>query len=655
MSTLGGSDGGGTEVEALRRRVEELERRNAELRVLVDNLPIGLFSMEDPRSGRLTQLNPAMARTFGYDSVEACEAATAHASYRDPKERDETFARFLSDPRFRETGIARFESVRLRRDGTAFPALITVCATFRDDGQIARFDGAIEDLSERKRAERSFVASEERFRIVFESADIGLALTDMDGKIARANPALCRFVRRAEAELVGTPFDELLAEDDRLEPLVGTRDARRAHTGAERRFQTARGEVVIGYAAVTWLADGEGLPFQAAVVVQDVTQRRRIEDEAARAQKLESLAVVAGGIAHDFNNFLAAILGNISVARTHRGDLAECLTGAHDAAMRARDVTRRLLTFANGGAPVTRPDSLVAVAREAAARCLRGSAVTCVFHEAPALPLVALDHGQMSQVFTNLFANAVDAMPEGGQIEVDASCVDVGEETLPPLAAGRYVRVAVTDHGVGISPDVVERVFDPYFTTKDRGRGLGLATVHSIVKRHGGHVEARCEPARTSFVVHLPATTSGESGEGAGDEPQPLATLQARVLVMDDEPSVREAVARMLRGVGCEVETVAEGDAAIAAWQAARAAGRSFDVAILDLTVREGTGGQETMRRLRDLDPDARAVVSSGYSDSPVMSHHARHGFAGVVAKPFTVAELVATLARVLGTRTAAR
>jgi PAS domain S-box-containing protein len=638
------------ELQLLRRRLELLEERYASLRLLVENLPIGLFSMEDPRSGRFTQVNSAMARAFGFVSPEEMERANAYESYADPKERDETFARFLADPSFRATGIAKFESVRLRRDGTPFPALITVSATFGENGSITRFDGAVEDLSERKRAERCFLTSEERFRIVFETAEIGIALTDMQGGVTRANPALCRFLQRTERELVGERFDDLLVDTGRAGSLVGRpgEAEREPPKSAERCYSTANGDTVVGYTSVSWLSDGDGRPFQAAVVVQDVTLRRKLEDEMNRMQRLESLSLLAGGIAHDFNNFLTAIIGNIGHALKARGDQIECLAAAQDAATRARDVTRQLLTFAVGGAPVKKTASLLAVAREAAAFCLRGTGVASVIRDAPGLSLVEIDEGQMGQVFSNLFINAAEAMPAGGQIEVEADVVDFDAVRSLPLPPGRYVRMSVTDHGAGIPPDVLPRIFDPYFTTKNRGSGLGLATVHSIVKRHGGHIEVRSEPSRGStFTIYLPA--SAAPAPSADVTTRAVAqSLDARVLVMDDEEPVRNVLIRILSGFGCDVHAVPDGDAAVSAWSGALGTGRPFDVAILDLTVRGGLGGEATMRRLHAIDPSAVAIVSSGYCDSHVLSRYADYGFAGVATKPYSIADLVQTLAQVL-------
>jgi CheY-like chemotaxis protein len=289
--------------------------------------------------------------------------------------------------------------------------------------------------------------------------------------------------------------------------------------------------------------------------------------------------------------------------------------------------------------------------REAAAFCLRGTAVACVIREPAAPPVVEIDEGQIGQVFSNLFINAAEAMPAGGQIEVEAEAVDIGASGSLPLPPGRYVRTIVTDHGAGIPPDVLPRIFDPYFTTKSRGSGLGLATVHSIVKRHGGHVEVRSEPLHgSSFTVYLPASAApapcAEAVTGGVAQ-----SLDARVLVMDDEEPLRKVLVQILTGFGCDVHAVPDGDAALAAWSGALRTERPFDVAILDLTVRGGLGGEATMRRLQAIDPSAVAIVSSGYSDGPVLSRYADYGFAGAATKPYTIAELLRTLAQVLAAR----
>ncbi|MCC6528429.1 MAG: PAS domain S-box protein [Polyangiaceae bacterium] len=636
------------ELDRLRARVRDLEARSASLRTLFDNLPIGLFSMEDPARGTIDEANPALARMLGLPSREAVLRLNASATYADPKERQETFARFLADPEFRRTGVCKFETVRLRQDtGRPFPVIITVYATFDAEGRIVRFDCAMEDLTERQRAERSFAASEERFRGLFESAVVGVALTDMNGRFTRANPAFCRMLERPEAELVGRHCDELLAEGEAplLGPTPGPGGALQIAAIARAFAARDRGKVW-GYAAVSWLADAEGRPFQAAVIVQDITAHKRLEDELVRVQKLESLAVLAGGIAHDFNNFLAAILGNVSLALL-RPDQAneEYLVATRDAALRAREVTQQLLTFARGGDPVKQAASLLELAREAAAFCLRGTGIAVDFAASEPAPLAEVDPGQLAQVFHNLFINAREALPGGGRVEVRVDEVEIALGDPRPLHAGHYVRVAVRDGGEGIPAEHLDRIFEPYFTTKQRGSGLGLASVYAIVKRHGGHVEARSEPGvGATFTVYLPATATAapERVEVATDAPS--ARRSGRILAMDDEPAVRQVLHAMLTEAGYEVELVSDGARALGAWQVARALGRPFALVILDLTVREGLGGEATMRRLRELDPGVRAIVSSGYAENPVLATHAAHGFAARVVKPYTYAQLLAAI-----------
>ncbi len=641
------------ELERLRARVRELEARQAQLRSLLDNVPIGLFSMEDAPSGVMTLVNPALARLFGCASVADAVGRQASEFYPDQKERPETFARFLADPGFRATGVAKFETVRRRLDdGALLPILITVCASFDANGRIGRFDGAMEDVTERKRAERTFLASEERFRIMFETAVVGVVLTDAEGRISRVNGAFCAFVRRDERALLGVPLDALLVLSEGEPGLVAralARGATASSVAEEHRFQVEAGAEAWGYGALTWITDADGRPAQGALVVQDVSARKRFEEQLLRVQKLESLAVLAGGVAHDFNNFLAAILGNLSLAR-HRGGAQadECLREAEDAALRARDLTRQLLEFGRGGAPVKRPLQLVALAREVMRFCLRGSSVTGDVVEVAGVPLVEADPGQLEQVLSNLVINARDAMPGGGHLEVRLEPVEIEPDAGLPIAPGSYVRIAVRDEGVGIAAEHLERVFDPYFTTKAQGSGLGLATVFSIVGRHLGHVGVRSERGRgTTFTVHLPARL--EAAPPPDRTPDaPRSPRCGRVLVMDDEEQLRRVLRAIRMEHGFEVDAVEEGSEALRRWEAARAEERPYAFAILDVTIRGGLGGEETMRRLRALDPSAKVIVSSGYAAGSLLARHKEHGFAGVVEKPYSIDELMRAVDAVL-------
>ena len=390
---------------------------------------------------------------------------------------------------------------------------------------------------------------------------------------------------------------------------------------------------------------------QANVRLQrEIVERERMESELSRMQKLESLGLLAGGIAHDFNNLLGAIMGNVSLALldvepanpAHRQ-----LAKAEQAALRAQELTRQLLTFSRGGAPVKRLIALSGVIAEAAGFSLRGSRV---LHEL-AIPgdlwPVEADEGQMMQVFNNLLINADQAMPSGGIIRISAQNVTLGEGNDLPLSAGRYVKISITDEGTGIPPEHLAKVFDPFFTTKQKGSGLGLAASYSIIRKHEGLITVDSELGRgTTFSIYLPASQGDVTFFSRVDT---FTKGNGRVLVMDDEEDMRNTTGDMLTRLGYTVDYAGEGVEAVAKYRQAREEGRPFDAVIMDLTVPGGMGGKEAARKLLELDPEARAIVSSGYSQDPIMSDFLSHGFRAVVKKPYRLRELSEVVAAVIG------
>ena len=373
----------------------------------------------------------------------------------------------------------------------------------------------------------------------------------------------------------------------------------------------------------------------------ELAERRRTEEALVRAQRLESLSVLAGGIAHDFNNLLTGIVGNLSLAREEdglAGELPALLKEAEDAAWRAQALTRQLLTFSKGGAPVTEVVELLPLVQESATFAVRGRSTACRFHSAPGLWPVAVDRGQLGQVVQNLVINAAEAMPSGGTVELELENAQLDAATAGRLAPGSYVRLRVRDRGSGIPAEVLPAIFDPFVSTKQRGSGLGLAVCHSVVARHGGAIDVRSQPAQgTTFEVLLPASPGAAVLGRKSDQPAPRRG--GRVLVMDDEEMLRRVAQRIFGSLGCEVAVAADGLEAVALWRAARESGRPFDLVIVDLTVSGGTGGAETLRRLRGLDPAVKVVVSSGYSEAAEMSGFASHGFAAVLPKPYSAEE----------------
>jgi CheY-like chemotaxis protein len=364
---------------------------------------------------------------------------------------------------------------------------------------------------------------------------------------------------------------------------------------------------------------------------------------------------LAGGIAHDFNNLLTVIVGNIALLKMMREDDAEAillLTEAEKASFQAKGLTQQLLTFARGGTPIKVPVDIDQLVAGSVNFALSGSNVRSKICKPEKLWPVLADIGQLNQVANNLLINAIQAMPNGGTIRVLGENVVLGDEEIATLPAGRYVRLSVADEGVGIPEEILSRIFDPYYTTKPTGSGLGLATSYSIIRKHHGCILVESQVGKgTTFHVYLPACDlkKFESDDGQFV----LNQGRGRILVMDDDERIREVAAQILDSIGYEVHTVADGSAALKIYQEAMAGEQPFDAVILDLTVPGQMGGQETVGELLKMDPQARVIVSSGYNNDPIMADHEKWGFKGVIPKPYGVKELSETVAAVLKDRDA--
>ncbi len=388
---------------------------------------------------------------------------------------------------------------------------------------------------------------------------------------------------------------------------------------------------------------------------REIDQRKQAEDELLRARKLESLGVLVGGIAHDFNNFLTVVQGNIDFARMELdpgNPVQQSLEQVAHACSRAAALASQLLTFSKGGAPVRRVSSARRLVEDAVSLARAGANVSIGVDIDENLWAADIDAEQTSHALHNILLNARQAMPEGGLIEVRAENF-VAEEGAVSLSPGKYVRVAVRDYGSGIPGEVLPRIFDPYFTTKRSGSGLGLATAHAIVTKQSGHISVESMVGQgTEFDIYLPATEQAPSG----DEPRAGAAASGgsgRILVMDDEEPLRRLLARVLTGAGYEVTCAADGAEAVAKFEEARAAGRSFEAVLLDLTVRGGMGGKDAAAKLREIDARACLIVSSGYSEAPVLAEFRKFGFDAALQKPWKPAELTHDLQKIIAERKA--
>jgi two-component system, cell cycle sensor histidine kinase and response regulator CckA len=507
--------------------------------------------------------------------------------------------------------------------------------------------GTIQDITEIRNAEQQL----QLFAYLVNQSNDAISIVDLaTGRISFVNEQACRNLQYTREELLAMRPEDFSVRPSgffrrHFQELQQTRTLLAEDYHRRKDGTTFPVEINVKYARVNHRE-------YAVAVIRDISERKRMEQEIQKRQRLESLGILAGGIAHDFNNILTVILGNIEMAGTllPPGDKAgRRITVAAQATLRARGLSQQLLTFAKGGAPIKKTVSVLQLVEESAGLAVRGSNVKCEHFFPDDLWPIEADESQLHQVLNNLAINALQAMPQGGILEISAVNQYVQRDKVPGLAEGRYVRIAFKDQGTGIPEEHLEIIFDPYFTTKEKGSGLGLTISFSIIQRHGGVITVDSRPGKGStFALFLPASEKNENDSETA-ECDKITTGTGRILVMDDDASLNAIASEMLQHLGYRVETVRDGAEAVGAYQKALAAGEPFTAVITDLTVPAGLGGKETVRLLLDLHPQAKVIVSSGYANAPVMSDYARYGFKGVIPKPYKLTELSRTLQKVIG------
>jgi len=597
--------------------------------------------------------NPATARLFGVDTPEAIIGKTPLDFAPTYQPNGMTSAQMVQDNIIQANarGTHAFEWLTTKVDGQAIVLEVRFTMLAGMDGM---YLCSATDISERKRAEQDLRESEERFRTIFETAVEGILVADVESRrFIIANPAICEILGYEKTGLVGLGVQDI-HPPEKLASVVAA---------FERHLLLPEPAEV---ETVCRRKDGSLVPVSVrsaplelaghryvAGFFTDTTSRRQLEEERLKVQKLDAIGTLAGGIAHDFNNLLQGVFGFIALSRLAQDDKPRSLAmleQAERALQQAVHLTTQLLTFSKGGQPIKKSLELAPFIHSAATFALSGSRADCRFAIEDNLASVDADEGQLTQVLQNIVLNAAQAMPQGGTIQIAARNVDSPNDGVPPhLPAGRFVAIAIRDSGVGIPVQYLSKIFDPYFTTKDRGTGLGLATSYAIVKNHGGIIDVISTTGKGStFTIYLPASDFPVTDSPHFEADRPRPERPARILVMDDDPVVLEVVAMLLRSLGHNVDMAEHGAAAVDVYQRALSAAAPHDIVLLDLTVRGGVGGVEAAERLRELDPWVKVVLTSGYSDEIATVEPGRHGVIAFLKKPFDLETLRTTLDDIL-------
>ena len=647
-----------------RRQLRKLASADTRMQSVIDQILDGMITIDE--KGAVYSMNPAARRMFGYaegDPLADDFTQLIPTCFFDAPDAPAAFEKSCLAERAGKTMLAL---ARTKNDETTFPVELSLSEMVA--GEKKYHVAMVRDITERKRFEEELAAEKKSLAVTLGSIGDGVITTDLKGQIEVCNPAAEALTGWSEQESVGKPLKAIL----NISAATGSKKKRGAKAGFRNEAEsilltTPERATLKGRDGTERLIEQVASPMRDAknelcgvvLVFRDVTERQRDEAESRKAETLEQLGLLAGGIAHDFNNLLTAIIGNISLAAVLLpvdDPLVVRLDDAKNASLRARDLAQQLLTFSSGGAPIKKTASISKLIEETVSFSLRGSHSRAEMAIEADIWAAEFDPGQISQVIANLVVNADQAMTDGGTMHVSCSNFSFAADTtpaIPDLPPGDYIRIQVRDEGGGIPEKNLKQIFDPYFTTKPKGSGLGLATTYSVIKNHNGLINVESElHCGATFTVYLPAARYQqppvEPAEPIAAPTEESMTGTGRVLIVDDEEPIRDLVDFTLGRLGYEVSAAETALRGIELYREAMARGRRFDLVILDLTLPGGMGGKEALKRLLEIDPTVNAIVSSGYAMDATMSRSEDFGFRGMIAKPYEASELGRTVREVI-------
>ncbi|MBN2440379.1 MAG: PAS domain S-box protein [Spirochaetales bacterium] len=561
---------------------------------------------------------------------------------------------------FEKENLFTGEFLFLKVDGTPYPAELNASIIYDSEEKPIAFLIVIGDLTAKKNVEDALEKEKELFEVTLRSISDAVVTISRDKKVVFLNRVAENLIFREQSQVIGHDFQAFFSFMSRNNSEYNERLITHLLDRGDPMSFSLDTQLVLSFGKKIPIA-GSGSPIRskdgtligAVLVFRDISEQKEMENELLRARNMDSLGVLAGGLAHDFNNILTGIITNISLAKgqiSNSDEVKEFLLNAEHAALRASRLTNQLLTFAKGGAPVKESASIKNIITESASFCLSGANVECEFVLPDDLWSLEVDRGQMYQVLNNLIFNAKDAMPQGGKIILTAMNIEITRDNMITygnlLKVGKYIKVLIQDEGSGIKEENLQKIFDPYFTTKPTGTGLGLTSAYSIIKKHGGYIHVESHPGiGTTFEFYLPST---------GILPKTENTVLkldfsgcGNILLMDDDEDVRKVVVRLLSKVGYHVISTTEGGQAIDEYKKAMEKGSPFDVVIMDLTVRGGMQGMDAVQEIRKYDPDSRIIIVSGYSNATIMSHYKEYGIKAVITKPFVIEAFLDSIKRI--------
>ena len=646
------------EITSQKQAQAQLEQTAERFRLMIDNAPL---------SAHLYELMPDGRMLFIGANESANKLLEFDTRFSIGKPIEEAFPMLSQNEipdAFREvafSGKPFYSDNVAYSDGRWRPAIAEVMAFQTAPNKIAVL---FRDITDKKKAEEKLrrvqeeiYRERERLDVTLRSIGDGVITTDTNGRVTFINPIGEKITGWKASEAIGKRLLEVFVIVDEftrkpcenpVEKVLKTGESVELSNHTLLIARDAR-EIILADRGSP-IKDKEGNIFGVIVVFRDITEKQKMLAIMERNQKLESLGVLAGGIAHDFNNLLGGIFGFIDLARSDQNldkKTSDYLESSMRVLARARGLTQQLLTFSKGGVPIRTIGSVEKTVREVTQFVLSGSSIAFRLFSDPELWNCEFDENQLNQVIDNVIINAQQAMPLGGVINITIMNYPIDKGNHQILQAGDYVRISIKDSGVGIPREILTRIFDPFFTTKQRGHGLGLAIAYSIIQKHNGGIDVESEPGKGT-VVHIYLPASADRVARITPEVIEMITKSGRVLVMDDEEFIRETVSEMLDSLGFNVVCVKEGREALDRIEEERAIGHTFDIIICDLTVPGGLGGKEIVSKIRQTDELVPIIVSSGYSDNPVMANPKQFGFSASIAKPFTIKDLSTLLSSLL-------